>query len=301
MPHRSLRFVVLFLLVWCSPAVAQEALKGDSFTQLGFTGKTSQWMDRYNVPGVHLVLVEEGIIARQYTFGWADRDRQIPLQASHVFPIGHWIKPLISQLILTEVKRGNINLDLPIHTYLEDKSLLAGPYNPGDVTVRTLLQETDGLRVPLARQQTVYTMACRNLAGKVQMQTRPDREVLSHAVGYALLIQALEYKTDVRLLDLLTDRLSAKNTITWPETMSVGAVDSIAQPHTRLQRSTPMSMPDSIAGCRLLWRPDGLARFLMQWQAGQLPSDSLWRLLDPGAALAPEPTESPLAVEWAGL
>ncbi len=292
MPHRSLRFVFLVCLVWCSPAVAQETPDDSSFTQLILREKLPQWMDRYNVPGVHVVLVKEGTIARQYTFGWADRDRQIPLQTNHVFPVDHWVKPLISQLILGEVERGNINLDLPIHTYLEDKDLLTGPYNPGDVTVRTLLQETDGLKVLPARQATVYKLACQNLSGIVQMQTRPDREVFSHAVGYALLIQALESETGMRFLDLLIDRLSAKNNITWPDTVSARAADSIAKPHTRLQRSLPLSLPDSIADCRLLWRPDGLARFLIQWQAAQWPPDSLRHLLDPGAALAPKPVES---------
>ena len=203
MPNRHAGFALLLFFFWCRGTLAQGPPQNNSFTQLVLREKLPQWMDRYNVPGVHVVILEGGAISRQYTFGWADRDQQIPLQSNHSFPIDNWVKPLVSQLILTEIQRGTINLDLPIHTYLKEKDLLAGPYNPGDVTVRTLLSETDGLGVVPSMDNTVFNLSCRDLSGKILMSDRPDQEMKSHAVGYALLIKALEEVSGRVFLDLL--------------------------------------------------------------------------------------------------
>jgi len=249
-------------------------------------------MDRYNVPGVHVVVIRNGSISQQYTFGWADRDQQIPLQTHHTFPIDQWVKPLVSHLILAEVQKGTINLDLPIHTYLKRDDLLIGPYNPGDVTVRTLLLETDGLEVFPTVENTVFNQACRENRRTIQMGARPGQDVRIHRVGYALLIQALENSTGSLFVDLLADRMSSSIPVNWPQTMKDVSNDSVAQPHTRLQRTMTDNLIDSTAECRLRWRPDALAKLLLQWQRGQLPADSLSYVLDPEWIASPKPTES---------
>jgi len=292
MPHRLLWFAFLLIGVWSVEIFAQDTLQDNSFTQLVLREKLPQWMDRYNVPGVHVVVLEGGAISQQYTFGWADRDQQIPLQTNHAFPVDNWIKPLVSQLVLAEARRGTINLDLPIHTYLKQKDLLKGTYNPGDVTVKTLLLETDGLAVAPSMEHTVFGLSCRNLSGHVLMQQRPDQKVHMHTVGYALLIQALENVTGTAFEDLLPDLVSSGSRIHWPQIMYQASADSVAQPHTRLQRSFVESIPDSLRQCSLRWRPDGLAQFLLLWQKAEVPTDSLSELLDPNAVLPPEPTES---------
>jgi len=93
------------------------------------------------IPGLALAVVQDGRVAKRADYGLANLELKVPVQSNTVFEIGSLTKQLTAAAILLLIEEGLIELDAPIHTYLEGT-----PETWHEITVRHLLTHTSGLK-----------------------------------------------------------------------------------------------------------------------------------------------------------
>jgi D-alanyl-D-alanine carboxypeptidase len=88
-----------------------------------------------------VLIVQNGGVAYNKTYGYADLAHETPLNSSHQFVIGSISKQITAVLVLQEYEKGRIKLHVPIRTYLP---ALPQPW-ADSVTVHQLLTHTHGI------------------------------------------------------------------------------------------------------------------------------------------------------------
>jgi CubicO group peptidase (beta-lactamase class C family) len=127
-------------------------------------------MRRQQIPGLSLVVVQDGRVVKQQGYGFADLEQQVPVTPDTVFEIGSITKQFVAVAIMTLVEQGKVNLDEPASRYLPDL-----PSTWREVTVRQLLTHTSGIpdfeeilgygayRTPTTAPQLIAVAAARPL------------------------------------------------------------------------------------------------------------------------------------------
>lgn len=90
--------------------------------------------------GVSVLITVDGEPALNINRGYANLEWDIPNDATTAFRLGSISKPLTAVALLQLVERGELDLDVPISTYLADI-----PEHWGRVTARQLMSHTSGL------------------------------------------------------------------------------------------------------------------------------------------------------------
>ncbi|MEM9705208.1 MAG: serine hydrolase domain-containing protein [Pseudomonadota bacterium] len=198
-------------------------------------------------PGVSVALIADGDIKYAEGFGVTEMPGAAVTPDTSFF-LGSVSKPITAIAILQLVDEGKIDLDAPLHQYIDWFLTLATP-GWDAVTVRDLLRHQSGLSTlqgnlnqislnqsPSALYEAARTYACMNLAG-----LPGERFVYSNAnyqlLGY--LLETVESKPyDAIITTRIINRLGLKNSFVYPESRSD---ESVAKPHVfifdRLQRN----------------------------------------------------------------
>ena len=101
---------------------------------------------RDDVGGIVAGVVVDGDLVWARAFGWADRDRRIPMATSSVSRTGSISKSVTAVLMMRLVERGVIGLDDPVSRYLPAVQGFAEPRPAAaPVTFRHLASHTAGL------------------------------------------------------------------------------------------------------------------------------------------------------------
>ncbi|MHC4627042.1 MAG: serine hydrolase domain-containing protein [Planctomycetota bacterium] len=99
----------------------------------------------HNIPGLAIAVVERDKVVLSRAFGFADRNRMVPVTEDTIFPIGSSSKPFTSTLISMLVTEGKMRWDDPVTRYLPEFKLRIRTDNDGDqVTIRDLLSHRTG-------------------------------------------------------------------------------------------------------------------------------------------------------------
>lgn len=165
-----------------------------TFGQVEAISKVLQEIDRReNLSGVVLVGLN-GQIIYEKAYGKANRSFDIPNRIDTKFLIGSMTKQLTAMLVMQQVESGNLNLDIPITTYLPDFRKETGDR----ITIRHLLTHTHG--IPNADQIDRYKPMTKEEFVKryceSDLEFDPGTEFrYSNIVGYYLLGMILEKVT----------------------------------------------------------------------------------------------------------
>ncbi len=96
------------------------------------------------IPGLALAIIAERELRYARGFGvTSTADGGVPVTADTLFRIGSISKALTATLIMRLVEAGDLDLDVPVTTYIPRLRLRAG--DPGVITLRTLMSMTSGL------------------------------------------------------------------------------------------------------------------------------------------------------------
>jgi CubicO group peptidase (beta-lactamase class C family) len=111
-----------------------------------FAGELAQQVEEDEVGGIVAGVAVDGDLVWVRGFGWADRDRRIPMGTSAVSRIGSISKSVTAVVLMRLVDRGVVSLDDPVEHHLPEIRRLADP-RPGaaPVTLRQLASHTSGL------------------------------------------------------------------------------------------------------------------------------------------------------------
>ena len=135
----SLVAFALTWLAWMPPAARAQGLSPE---RLAVDRFIESQMDRHRIPGVALVVVEDGRVTYATGYGTAGGGR--PMTAGTPMSIGSITKSFTAVAILQLVEEGRIDLDAPVRTYLP-WFRVADDAASDSITVRHLLQHRSGL------------------------------------------------------------------------------------------------------------------------------------------------------------
>ncbi|WP_200348027.1 serine hydrolase domain-containing protein [Halochromatium glycolicum] len=157
---RLLRSLSLFLfLALLSPVAGLSATDDGRCARPEFTAGSSaalharmdaalsRLMERFEVPGAALALIEQGRVRYLRGFGMAQPGVDVPVTPSTLFQAASDSKPVTAFAVLQLAERGRVDLDDPIEIGLEGWRLPPSRWSPDQVTVRRVLSHTAGLSV----------------------------------------------------------------------------------------------------------------------------------------------------------
>ncbi len=154
------------------PSAAPETLglSRDGLSRI--TQAMQSYIDSGKVGGIYAVIVRDGRIGYERTFGWSDIERRKPMRRDAVFRIFSMTKPIVAAGALRLVDQGKLSLDDPVAKYIPSfanvrvfagGSALAPEVRAPDsaMTIRHLLTHTSGLGYGLTREpaDSIFTRA----------------------------------------------------------------------------------------------------------------------------------------------
>ncbi|WP_233710812.1 serine hydrolase domain-containing protein [Natronococcus pandeyae] len=156
-------------------------------------------LDRYDVPGASIALIEDGEVTRSGAYGSADPAEGRPATENTPFRVESITKSITAWAVLTLVEQDEIGLDDPVGQHLTSWELPDAEYSWEDVTVRRLLSHSAGM--PAGGYETVQLdeeppplreALSGNTSGPVARPTTEPGEFRYSNPGYALLELLIE-------------------------------------------------------------------------------------------------------------
>ncbi|MCJ8319723.1 MAG: serine hydrolase [Colwellia sp.] len=203
------------------------------FTASSFTQNINALMELYSQEGQHnriespfngvMLVAKDNKILLKKAYGFYDKENNIPLVEDAKFLIGSVTKQFTAMLVMQQVERGNIDLEMTVSDYL--------PYFPKEngakITIHRLLSHTSGLphyeglrRLGIKssefRKMSVTPNSYVKLIAQMELINEPGTEFYYSSQNYILLGAILEQvtgKSFAQLLDIyITKPLALKNT-----------------------------------------------------------------------------------------
>jgi CubicO group peptidase (beta-lactamase class C family) len=105
-------------------------------------------MAHHNVPAVSVAVMEGGEIAWAEGYGVLDRESKRPATGDTIYMGASTSKPVTAMLVLLQVERGILDLDVDIHSYVKSWHLPDNEFiRQSPVTLRRILNHTAGINV----------------------------------------------------------------------------------------------------------------------------------------------------------
>jgi CubicO group peptidase (beta-lactamase class C family) len=187
----SILFLILTLLAACGPAgqeieaVVMDPAELASFSDQFFPAQ----MDKLHIPGVSLIVVQNGKIVLAKGYGYADLATGSSISPERsVMRIGSVSKPFVATAVMQLVEQGRLDLHTDVNRYLTAFQL--EDTFPKPVTLAHLLTHTAGFEDPpyatYTDPQQVQPLD-QHLAEMMPPRTHPPGEVFVYSnYGYAL-------------------------------------------------------------------------------------------------------------------
>ncbi|MDR8393948.1 beta-lactamase family protein [Aliifodinibius sp. S!AR15-10] len=102
-------------------------------------------MERYNIPGVGIALIEDGKLTWSSAYGYADIKQKRKMTVDAICRAESISKSVTALGVMKLVERGLVQLDAPVQKYLADWELPASEYRWEEVTIRGLLSNSAGM------------------------------------------------------------------------------------------------------------------------------------------------------------
>ena len=113
-----------------------------------FDREMEAFMEARKVPGGALAVVKDRRLVYARGYGWADREKKIPVRPASLFRIASVSKPITAVAVLKLIEEGRLSLDTRALPLLGLTPLIASFRDPEPrlrkITVRQLLQHTGG-------------------------------------------------------------------------------------------------------------------------------------------------------------
>ena len=140
--------VVFFLLNGCSttPARLETAVCADyECVKESISRLARQEMEKNNVTGLSIALVDDKGLIWAQGFGYADKGNNIPATPQTVYRVASISKLFTATAIMQLAEQGKINIDEPLTSYLPEFSIKTRFPGEGKITPRNLMTHHSGL------------------------------------------------------------------------------------------------------------------------------------------------------------
>ena len=153
-------------------------------------------------PGLSLVVVKDGKMVYNKSFGLADGPNRVPATPETIYHWGSMTKPTTATAIMQLHERGALNIDDPVTKYLPDFRVLYPSSSSERITIRHLLNHSSGIGDPPDMLEFVHEegepfpdqveLAQRLLAGNNKLQFEPGTVAMYTNLGYTVLGAVVE-------------------------------------------------------------------------------------------------------------
>ena len=238
-------------------------------------------MERADVPGVAVALVQNGALAWTRGFGYADREARKPVTDQTVFQVASISKSVAAWGVMKLVEDGKVDLDAPVEKYLTRWHLPTGDSGiyVNDVTTRRLLSHTAGLSLhgypgfdpdsgPLPSLEANLSGAT-NGAGDVHIAVRPGTRFEYSGGGFTVLQLLVEERSGISFVEYM------RRTVLEPLGMHNSSYDWLpelrertAVAYDRAGRRLPNYRFTELAAAGLYTTVEDLARFVAAGMSG---------------------------------
>lgn len=183
-------------------------------------------MEQYDIPGVSMALVRDGMPAWTQAYGVGSRKDGRPMKTNAIFRVESLSKPVTAWGVLRLVEQGRVDLDAPVEQYLGEWELPESRYEEREITVRRLLSNSAGVALGTVgeeyRPQSDVPSLRTYLSREVRLAYKPGSEFLYSNAGFNLLELLVEEVTGRGFAAYMADEVLAplgmkSASFTWEE------------------------------------------------------------------------------------
>jgi D-alanyl-D-alanine carboxypeptidase len=173
-------------------------------------------MQRQNIPGLSLVVLQHGKVIKSQGYGLADRGRKIASAPDTVYKIASVSKQFVATGIMVLAQDRRLSVDDPVRTHISD-----APATWNAITVRHLLTHTAGLvREPPAFDpfKTTGVSELIRSAYPVPLRFAPGEKWEYSNTGYNILAEIISVVSGKPWPEFIAERVFKPSgmTATWP-------------------------------------------------------------------------------------
>jgi CubicO group peptidase (beta-lactamase class C family) len=189
---------------------------------VGIAGEETRWpmaerLSHYKCPGAAVAAIKDGRIDWSAGYGVRGVDDPRPVDGETVFMTASCSKPVCAMVLLQQVERGLVDLDVDVNVYLRRWRIPQNDFTAGEtITLRHMLSHTAGLNLngwPVVRRDAPLPTAIDILEGRppsvhpaVVVNKRPGGGHRYSGAGFLLAEMLIEDVTG-RRFDELADEL----------------------------------------------------------------------------------------------
>ena len=142
-------FGMSLLLVWSPQPTTASVIEQDPLdAHARLVAAIPDALERHNVMGAAVAIVEGGAVVWAEGFGIADAENKSIVTAETIFNAGSISKTVTAWGVMNLVEQGKLDLDRPVATFLTRWRFPDSAFDSDAVTVRRLLSHTAGLSMP---------------------------------------------------------------------------------------------------------------------------------------------------------
>ena len=143
---------------------------------------------RSQTPGISAALLVEGVLVAEVASGLADREAGAAVTPETAFGAASVSKLFTAALVMQQVERGKLVLDLPANRWLDpSRQIRDSNGRPVDATVRQLLTHTSGLPVAWSSPDEETLPLAEFLTTGLRVIRSPGQKIVYANGGYVLL------------------------------------------------------------------------------------------------------------------
>ncbi len=187
----------------------------------GLEKRVKGLMERGDIPGLTLVIIQEGKPDYIGNFGYGDLEKKIKVSNETLFEIGSTTKAFTALAALKAEAEGKINLDDKVSKYIPwFKPQING--TPAEITLRQLLYHTSGIpfhsiqNIPLGDDENSLQQTVQNVKD-IELESFPGTQYKYATVNYDIMAYVLELqigkKYEEYMQDYVLGPLGMKNSV----------------------------------------------------------------------------------------
>jgi CubicO group peptidase (beta-lactamase class C family) len=136
--------ITFFILVGCNSEKPVQKSSVDEFSSY-LSERIPDLMNRYDIPGVSVILVQNGERVWGDAYGFANVSTGQKMSTGTICRVESISKSVTAWGALKLVEEGRMDLDEPVHHYLKSWSFPESSFNESNITLRQLLSHQAGL------------------------------------------------------------------------------------------------------------------------------------------------------------
>lgn len=232
--HRLLALLLCLAMVLLAPAAQAQPVPASDVDPAAVDAFLKAQMDKHNLPGLSVVIIEHGRITYRQGYGDAGHGRAMTPDTPQ--PIGSITKTITATVVLSLVEDGALRLDEPVRTYLPEFTV-ADPTASTTITVRQLLQHTSGLSDSgynrVLSPEVTLAEAVRDLR-HAEVTSAPGTAYNYFNPNYSVLGLLIEKVTGSKYADVVAQRVFKPLSMTRSTADYASVTETMAQGHTKL-------------------------------------------------------------------